>query len=337
MRAVASSVVCLCLLLLGCESGWDKRKGIPPIIDPSSVESSTSNQLRILNALAQDAGLTPDYPYYYYNVTVAGFNYIDDQCNQYFDTLFFLNREKDQLKTGLTAAGATTAAIMAATKASATSIAVVAQAFGLGVVATDVVAGTFLYQVTPATARGFVHQLQSAFRDGAATRYRLINSPAMAYHTIQEYLSLCLPPTIEAKIAEHVANAKVVADPPTAANSASIGLTVVTPPPITRAQLQAAIIKNVNAPLPPPIRQPATVAPDRLTTFEQHLLPSELATINKVLCGPLGPKGSATREVLHSYLVSINRPNPGYVVTGDVMVLLERLERDGKTANCAPQ
>jgi len=133
--------------------------------------------------------------------------------SSYFNDLFFLNREKDELKTGLAAAGATAAAVMGVTGATTKSISIVAQAFGLGAVATDLVAGTYLYQVPPATALGFVKELQLAYRNGLAQRKSMINSPSTSYHAIQDYLTLCLPPTIEAKIAEHVAAARVAPDP----------------------------------------------------------------------------------------------------------------------------
>ena len=102
---------------------------------------------------------------------------------------------------------------MGVTGATTKSISIVAQAFGLGIVSTDLVAGTYLYQVPPATALGFVRELQLAYRNGIADRKAMINSPSAAYQAIQNYLSLCLPPTIEAKVAEHIAAARAVADP----------------------------------------------------------------------------------------------------------------------------
>lgn len=231
----------LWLLAVGLGGCFDKRFGPDPVIVAASVETSTDNQIRILTALAKDANVEPNRPLFWYEVTQAGFNYIDDQCTIYFRELFFLNRDKDQIKAGLAAAGATTAAILGVTGASAKSIAVVAQAFGLASISTDLIAGTYLYQMPPATAQGFVKEMQLAYRSGAYTRRTLINSPSTSYHALQDYLSLCLPPTIEAQIADHIAKARVVADPATSTSGPSFGLNVVTPPPMTRPELRAVL------------------------------------------------------------------------------------------------
>lgn len=208
---------------------------------PRRLKPQLTIRFCILTALAKDANVEPNRPLFWYEVTQAGFNYIDDQCTLYFRELFFLNRDKDQIKAGLAAAGATTAAILGVTGASAKSIAVVAQAFGLASISTDLIAGTYLYQMPPATAQGFVKEMQLAYRSGAYTRRTLINSPSTSYHALQDYLSLCLPPTIEAQIADHIAKARVVADPATSTSGPSFGLNVVTPPPMTRPELRAVL------------------------------------------------------------------------------------------------
>ncbi len=291
MRLLALLVFCFFTLCLGGCYGWEDRHGISPVIDPASVETSTTNQIKILNALAEDANLAAVSPNYWYSVSQAGFNYVDDECTQYFDDLFFLDRGKDQIKAGLVAAGATTAAILAITGGSANSIAIAAQAFGLSATGTDLIAGTYLYQVPPSTARGFVHQMQLAYRHGAAARYLLINSPTTAYHAIQDYLSLCLPPTIEAKIAAHVANAKVTPEPVTSGSGSSFGLNVTSQAIVTPAVVQATVIKSVTTQLPtPPTIQPVQ-NPTRLNPFEASLNVQIYQILQAVLCGPTGPTG----------------------------------------------
>jgi hypothetical protein len=245
---VRIAALCVALTLSGCFE-WEQRRGLDPVISAPAVELSTSNQIRILQALAADAEISLGSQGAWYEVTLAGFNFVDDECRTYFDGIFFLNRDKDTIKSELAAAGATTAAILGLTGASAKSIAIVAQAFGLGVVTTDVIAGTYLYQMPPSVAQGFVKEMQLAYRDGAASRQLLINSPSAAYHAIQDYLSLCLPPTIEAKIAEHVAGAKAVPDPPTGNGNTSFGITVASPRPATRADVRRMITGSVETPL----------------------------------------------------------------------------------------
>jgi hypothetical protein len=335
MRVLALPVVCwFALCLAGCY-GWDDRYGIKPVIDPASVETSTTNQIRILNALAQDAGLSEGTPEYWYYVAQAGFNYVDDQCTQYFDSIFFLDRSRSEIKSGLTAAGATTAAILGVTGASATSIAIAAQAFGLGVIGTDVVAGTYLYQVPPSTARGFVRELQLGFRKGAAARAQRIDSPTAAYHMIQNYLSLCLPPTIEAQIAKHVADAKVTPDPVTSSSGVSFGLNVTsggTPPPAP-VQPAVTVIKTSTAPLPTPPPAPTPVVnQNRLNPFEQQLTPLQIHVVQAVLCGPtdatgpLGASNSSARNNLYALFKT-------YTVDPRTMIKLQEMFNAHQTAN----
>jgi hypothetical protein len=317
----------LCLLALMLGGCFEKRYGPDPVIDAGSVETSTDNQIRILTALATDANVVPSRPLYWYEVTQAGFNYIDDQCTVYFRELFFLNRDKDQIKAGLAAAGATTAAILGVTGASAKSIAIVAQAFGLAGISTDLVAGTYLYQMPPATAQGFVKEMQLAYRNGAYSRRTLINSPSTAYHALQDYLSLCLPPTIEAQVAEHIAKARVVADPTTSTSGPSFGLNVVTPPAMTRAELRAAIINDVNLPLSNPPKAPPQTR-NRCGTFEQSMSTKDIKATQTALCvppdGDLGPPTSKTREKLSAYLASINE-TPTDCIDDRTWILLTRL------------
>ena len=129
--------------LAGC-SELNLRKGPAPVINSSSVEAATNNQIVIIRALARDAGYDPDSSVDYYRVAEAGFNYVDDQCRAYFDEIFFIDRERSQLKSGLAAASGTTAAILGVTNASTLTLSVVASAFGFASAATDILAGTYL-------------------------------------------------------------------------------------------------------------------------------------------------------------------------------------------------
>jgi hypothetical protein len=318
--------------LLACTPyGWENRYGPDPIMDGVAVKHASENQLLILRALADDAQITFSSNTDWYQVAQAGFNYVDDECRLYFNGLFFLNRDREQIKAGLTAAGATTAAILGVTGASTASMAIVAQAFGLGASVTDVVAGTYLYQLPPASTLAFVKQLQLAYREGAAARNSSIRTSSWAaYYTIQEYLSLCLPPTIEARIAEHVATARAVPDP----TSGGIGITVVSPPPISRAALRASIVSDVNAPLPASLQTPRIPGKNRFGPFEQSMSVSDIKTIQAALCskvdGDLGDVGSETRRNLRAYLVAIQQ-DPSDIITDRVGVLVRRLIRDKKT------
>lgn len=183
--------------LAGCNV-IDARKGLDPQISYASVENSTTRINYIIDALARDTYPRDAKTWDYNLITEAGFNYIDDQCAAYFDNLFFLDRGRSQLKSGLAQTGATTAAILGATHASALSLSVVAAAFGFAASATDILAGTYLYALPPATTKGLVNSLQATYRQQSETLN--IQTPTAAYHQIQGYLDLCLPPTIEAQV-----------------------------------------------------------------------------------------------------------------------------------------
>jgi len=319
-------VVCVSTCLGGC-TGWEQRRGLDPIINPAAVELATSNQIRILTALAQDASIRLGGPVSWYEVTQAGFNFVDDECRSYFNAIFFLNREKDQIKSGLAAAGATTAAVLGLTGASAKSIAIVAEAFGLGIISTDLVAGTYLYQMPPSVAQGFVKEMQLAYRDGAATRRGLIITPSAAYRAIQDYLSLCLPPTIEARIAEHVAGARAVPDPPTRNGNPSFGLTIVGPAPVTRDEVRRLVLSNPDVPMQrTPVRQ-GEFSQTRLTPFERNNLSTkDIKSLQTALCvdpdGDLGPLNSKTRLQLNKFLRTlppeVSPPPPDQMITNRI-------------------
>jgi hypothetical protein len=253
--------------------------GPSPVLDADAVVRSSNRIDRIMTALSQDAGGGS-----MYDVAEAGFNYVDDRCMEYFSELFYLNRRKEATKAGLGAFSQTSNAILAATGATGISMAIVAQAFGLASNLTDIAAGTYLYQLPPATTLTFVKKLQGAFRESAARQRSQVNSPATAYHLIQDYLSLCLPPTIEAKLIEHVSDATAV--PARGSSVANIELRVGTENEIERSS-PVTIIREVSRPLEKPAKPQAgsvKVQPNAVGAFETRLSRSRVAKIQKSLC-----------------------------------------------------
>jgi hypothetical protein len=140
------------------------------------------NQAAIVDALAREIGYDhPEDPasnVNYYEVAKAGFNYVDDQCRSYFDEMFFIDRGRSQIKSGLAAASGTTAAILGVTNASTLTMSVVASAFGFASTATDIVTGTYLYALPPATTEGLVNRLQAKYRDEVAKAHADISTRA---------------------------------------------------------------------------------------------------------------------------------------------------------------
>ncbi len=302
LLARATALFLFSWVVSGCSlTDTDATRGLNPTLDAADVSRASYNTGAVLSALASDSGVGISSPGSWYEITVAGFNYVDDQCTAYFDKLFFLDRDREATKAALGAFGQTTNAILGVTGASALSIAVVAQAFGLASSVTDIVAGSYLYQLPPATTLSFVKTMQAAFRAGASEQKSQINGPATAYHIIQSYLSLCLPPTIEARLISHIADAS--ATPVANGSGAGISLLIgsrnqVAPStPIT-------LISSSRQPLPKLVQRETNVRMAQATS----LFPaSDLASIQQALCvhpsdGQLGDPGSSTRQAIIDFV-----------------------------------
>ncbi|NNU40571.1 hypothetical protein G9X64_29625 [Rhizobium sophorae] len=234
-------------------------------------------------------GGTPNW----YDVTLAGYNYVDDRCSIYFDSIFKLNRQREAAKSGISAFGQTTNAILGVTGATQLSMTVVAQAFGLASNLTDVVAGTYLYELPPATTKKFVGELARAYRDGTARQKGSIDSAPSAYGYIRGYLDLCLPATIEGELVEHVGSAIAVADPTTSGSGVDLRIASAVNPPLPRSFERPP---SVTAPLSR-IRAPDRAPPDGFAT------PVLWSKIQTLLCiEPAdGVLGKTTRQAIHDF------------------------------------
>lgn len=281
------------VLLVGCNGTLDLTEGIAPVLNGASVESASSNRQVVLDALRRDAGyggVTPGW----HDVTLAGFNYVDDACSAYFDRLFKLNRRKDAIRSALSVGGQTTNAILFATKASQLSITVVAQAFGLTSSLTDIVSGTYLYQLPPATTKAFVSELTRAYRRGVEAQKGEIDTPAEAYGYIRGYLDLCLPATIEASLVEHVSAAAAVPVKATGGGSVEIQIGSVRDPVVAAALQEPS---SVTKPLPP-----QNVRPE-FKRFSDAITLDRLEAIQTLVCAPSdGKAGPETDMAIREFL-----------------------------------
>jgi hypothetical protein len=323
--------------VVGCAE-FQSRKGLAPVIDGAAVENASLNKRVILDALASDALVSSSDPDYWYEVTQAGFNYVDDQCRDYFDRLFFLDRERSQVKSGFAATNGATAAVLGATHASAPSLAIVAAAFGLAAAATDMVAGTYLYTLPPATTMGFVEKLQMAYRDGAAIHRDQIRSASTAYFHIQRYLSLCLPPTIEAEIARQIDTAGAVSTTSSSGNffqvqsfgarptTASFGVEA-TSRPSSEASARGASTPRAKDPAPHYTRPPPPGVPGAITDYEKKNVGfKDLKIIqNQVLCVPAKNQfDQTTRDGLKIFQYAYNLVETGQIESEDYRALMNQ-------------
>jgi hypothetical protein len=221
---------------------WEDRYGPSPVFVAADVERATNQQAEVLRAFATGAGLPwpPPAPGngYWYQLTLAGFNVVDDACTRYMEDLFGWERKRNRTKDILSLAAASTAAILGATNAGKHSLIIVAEAFGFATGATTIFADSYLFKLHPSTIQSIALKLQEAYRNATAEKAPTINSPAVAYQHVRGYLTLCLPVTLEQKIDEYLA-ATSAAQNPGAGNTKVVttnaGNTVVTTTTSTNA------------------------------------------------------------------------------------------------------
>lgn len=322
-RALCGIALFLAAGLLSCTAPTATVRGIAPVLDAGAVERSSSNRARIMDALTRDAGYG-DSDVDWYDVTVAGFNYVDDSCALYFDELFKLNRQREAAQSLISVAGQTTNALLAVTGASRLSMAVVAQAFGLGSSLTDIVAGTYLYSLPPATTKKFIAKTMAAYRDGAAKqRGEIQRSPTIAYSFVRGYLDLCLPATIEGQLVEHVGAATAAAR--TEPNSTAVTIEVSSD---NSGALREP--KNPTEPLPPAVR------PDPAIAYEKLVLPTTWARIQRLVCvAENGKIERTTRTAIRQFLAGRGEDRPSIDTTGvteaDVRLLETLIDKNGGT------
>lgn len=206
--------------LTGCADLQDQltgRYGPNPVPNPVAVQTAVQRQADVVIAIARGAGYAsaPVTRADWYNVTLTGFNVVDDACMSYIDELWILERRKARNGALIAATGAAVAGVVAAgVNPSATTLAILAQAFGLASAFNTAISDSFLYSQNAATIKKLVRKTTEAYRTDYAKKYRAdeisypMGSPGAAYHHMREYLALCLPPTIQAQIEDLVANAK---------------------------------------------------------------------------------------------------------------------------------
>ena len=217
MRLEIACFFAIGALLCGCAGAkdWDKRYGPDPALPKAEVEKSVVHQQDIIVALA---GLTDCAPGEArsgcgYQMTVAGFNFVDEQCDAYLRELFIIDKERDRARNFLGAADKLTNAVLAVSPASKATMAIVAQAFGLTSDYVDAATDSYLYKANSGSVLHVVAEMQKAYRDQTFSNREKLASQPDVYAQIRGYLRLCMPPTIESKIEEAIASTTAAPSP----------------------------------------------------------------------------------------------------------------------------
>ena len=206
--------------LVGCGAipGSETRYGPAQTLDTTDVETETKRQSDVMQAFAAGAGyknadknndIAPIHDPRWYDVTLAGYNYVDEKCDAYLRQLFILDREKTRAKDSIVQVDKLTGAILGASGAAPASIQIVAQASGFGSTMTTIMADSYLYSVPLPTLFTTEERLRKVYRDEAAANRAAIDNRAAAYQSVRGYLALCFPQTIESKVIGAVAAATV--------------------------------------------------------------------------------------------------------------------------------
>lgn len=199
-------------ILAGCSgiesiAGWNLRNGPKPEISPDAIGASLITQATIMAKL-EEATTVPGQAPNYYQVTLAGMNFIDEQCDAYLRELYLLDHARDRLKGALTATGSATHIIMGLASASSVSMGVVAAAFNLSSQLLDNQANSYLYGVSSTVVFSVVGKTQAKYRESLKALSAQAHSRPEAYAQIRGYLQLCMPPTIEAQVSSLLQSAK---------------------------------------------------------------------------------------------------------------------------------
>ncbi|MCP4937130.1 MAG: hypothetical protein GY927_23715 [bacterium] len=315
------------LLLSGCIGDASLNNGLSPVLQSESVERGSMRKKKILLALREDAEFGLNREVNWYDVTVAGFNFVDDQCTSYFNQLYKLRRSTNAAKSGINAFDKTTNAILAATGNNVLTISIVAQAFGLASDLVDAYSDTFLYNLPPSETSRFVRELQRAYRNGIAAQQSVITSPAETYHQLQEYLNICLPQTIEARLIERIATTSA-ATVPTAAGSVDVvvgdqfGLEertfiVESKHSKTLAQMQRITNPIRSAKKRVILENPSNTSVNTIGDFEPRLSDPRIRAFQRALCVPVdGDMGAVTRGAIVEFFEGANIPRPQIAKNG---------------------
>lgn len=325
----AAITVALCLLVLvGCTRERTRLRytsGLPPVSDAAMVTQSTQNQSKIITELTTRAGLIaiPPKGSDDWGVFVeAGFNFIDEECNRYLDSLFWFDRYRKTTQNQIAITGAATAAIMGLAGAAAEAIAATAAAFGFLTATVDNVSNSVLYELEPSGIKMLVDRSRAQYRAAAKQRNEAkeaYNQPA-AMSLIQGYLALCLPATIETQVNGAVSDTDFVEDK-TAEKSLVPKLRRV-----PQTNVEAAIRREplrAEAPLPRTPPAPTGVL-QASSPVERALSLSDGKAVQQALCiEPDGDFGDKTRDAIALYYAAKARPGQRVLRTSvDVIELM---------------
>jgi hypothetical protein len=311
MRVVVALVASVALALMAgaCKSISDTdyaREGIGVELSRSMLPSQTALQNAYLDNLCQQTSpsllpgipCTDISPNQWPLIVQAGMNDIDLRCDAYLTWLDDLRRSSGPILQQITDTGTATELILAATGVGPKQMAIVGAAFGLAYNTFTNVNHRLLVDVDKTTVQAVVYGRRGEYRKDLAKFPPISNRPA-AIHALRQYLTICLPITIETEI-----NATVTVFQQTGGqvNSAPVVDSMTVPAATVRAApvvIRANVAPPITAPVAKQIGNPITDLEKRSISL------ADGQAFQRALCiddsGNFGPSGSPTRMALRQF------------------------------------
>jgi len=202
--AAATLISPLCFALASCTSNTAALHGPNPVISASELGPSTDDYLKVRQDFVRWAGYSGAGSVDWFQVTTAGFNYVDGECRAYFGALEAFRRSRDGWKAGIGAVGTAASSVLSLASASNLAIGVTAQAFGLASQLTDITSASILYAMDPADLQLLVRREMDAYRRAVEAAPEKYNTSNAAMAAIGGYLNVCLPVSIEARVKDTI-------------------------------------------------------------------------------------------------------------------------------------
>ncbi|MER2605407.1 MAG: hypothetical protein ABTQ29_06225 [Siculibacillus sp.] len=194
----------------------DQRWGPGPTIAVEDVDVKLRRQAAVmdwLSAAAQRRDASLSGAALWYEATLLGFNYVDEECSEYLRLNFRLSRMQKRDKGVLELLSKNSSGLLSAARVADPTITTVAAALGLGAQLTDVWLEGYLFSMEPNIVFRTVTKLQNGYRAEVERKRATVASAATAHRVIQSYYTLCFPQTIEAKMSEYLSQSVSEAEP----------------------------------------------------------------------------------------------------------------------------
>ncbi len=204
-KRVAALSILAALGLGGCSgsSNLDALLGPGVRLEAAQVAESTDNFSGVRNSLLQRAGLSQppalgskDWLLF----ISAGYSFVDEKCNAFINALYWHDRKRKTLSRQTLLFADASRTILSELNAATKALNIVATSFSLATYSIDNLYGSVLFSMPPATIQTMMVRLRRAHREVVTRNPDPHLGQPQAMTVLADYLSICLPANIEARI-----------------------------------------------------------------------------------------------------------------------------------------